>query len=188
MACPVIDPTTGAYLEYRHLVQGPDKETWVKDLANDFGQLEKGIGTRMPSGNETISFVHPRVIPTHKKVTYGRLVVDVMPLKTEKFRVRLIVGGEKLYFCGDASAVAASIATVKLLLNSVVSTKDAIFTTADIKYFFYGSFLPNTDYTKMQLKIIPQEILDQYSLLDIQRYGWVFIKILKGMPGLKQAA
>ena len=59
-------------------------------------------------------------------------------------------------FCGDASSVAASLATVKLLLNSVVSTKDAKFTTSDIKDFFYASFLPDPEYTKMKLMIIPQ--------------------------------
>ena len=67
-------------------------------------------------------------------------------------------------FCGDASSVAASLATVKLLLNSVVSTKGAKFTKADIKYFLYASFLPDPEYMKMKLKIIPQEIIDQYQL------------------------
>ena len=78
-------------------------------------------------------------LPDH----YRRLVVDIWPLKDEKYRVRITVGGDKLDFCGDASSVAASLATVKLLLNSVVSTKDAKFTTADIKDLFYASFLPD---------------------------------------------
>ena len=60
----------------------------------------------------------------HKKVTYGRLVVDIRPLKDEKYRVRITVGVDKLNFCGDTSSVSASLATVKLLLNSVVSKKD----------------------------------------------------------------
>ena len=29
MACPVIKPDTGASLEYRHLIQGSDKDIWV---------------------------------------------------------------------------------------------------------------------------------------------------------------
>ena len=62
-----------------------------------------------------------------KKVTYGRLVVDIRPLKNEKYRVRVTMGGDKLEFMGDASSVAASLSTVKILLNSVVSTKDANF-------------------------------------------------------------
>ena len=74
-------------------------------------------------------------------------------------------------FCGDTSSVAASLATVKLLLNSVVSTKGSKFTTADIKDFFFASFLPDPEYMKMKLKIIPQEIIDQYQLQDLEENG-----------------
>ena len=135
-------PRNGASLEYRHLIQIPDKDIWVKSLANYFGRLAQGVKDRIPTGNSTIFFIHPNEIPAHKKLTYGRLVVDIWPLKDEKYCVRITVGGDKLDFCGDASSVAASLATVKLLLKSVVSTKDAIFTTADIKDFFYASLLP----------------------------------------------
>ena len=86
-------------------------------------------------------------------------------------------------FCGDASSVAVSLATVKLLLNSEFSTKDTNFTTADIKDFFYASFLPYPEYMKMKLKIIPQEIIDRYQLQDLQENGWVYMKIIKGIPG-----
>ena len=112
----------------------------------------------------------------------------IRTLKEEKYRVRITVGGDKLNFCGDASSVAASLATVKLLLNSVVSTKGAKFTTADIKDFFYASFLTDPEYMKMKLKIIPQEIINQYQLQDLEKDGWVYMKIVKGMPGFKQAA
>ena len=84
--------------------------------------------------------------------------------------------------------MAASLATVKLLLKSLVSTKGAKFTTADIKDFFYASFLPDPEYMKMKLKIIPQEIIDQYQLQDLEENGWIYMKIVKAMPGLKQAA
>ena len=134
MACPVINPDTGVSLEYRHFIQGPNKDIWVKALANDFGRLSKSVKRRMPTGNSTIFFIHPSEIPSHKKVAYGRLVVDIRPLKEEKYRVRITVGGDKLDFCGNASSVAASLVTVKLLLNSVVSTKGAKFTTAGTPY------------------------------------------------------
>ena len=110
----------------------------------------------MPTGNSTIFFIHPREIPAHNKVTYGRLVVDIRPLKDENYCVRITVGGDKLDFCGDASLVAASLATIKILLNSVVSTKDTVFTTADIKDFFCASFLPDSEYTRMKLDMISQ--------------------------------
>ena len=39
---------------------------------------------------------------------------------------------------------------------------------------------------KPSLKIIPQEIIDHYNLHSLQVDVWVYIKITKGMPGLKR--
>ena len=33
-----------------------------------------------------------------------------------------------------------------------------------------------------------QEIIDQYNFQDLQENGWVYMKIVKSMPGLKRAA
>ena len=41
---------------------------------------------------------------------------------------------------------------------------------------------------KMKLKIIPQEIIDQYQLQDLEKNVWVYMNIVKGIPGLKQSA
>ena len=98
MACPVINPDTGVYLEYSHLIQGPDKDIRVKALENDFGRLAQGGKDRMPTGYSTIFFIHPRKILAHKKFTYVRLVVDICPLKDEKYCVRITVGGDKMDF------------------------------------------------------------------------------------------
>ena len=54
MACPVINSDTRVSLEYRYLIQGPDKDIWVKALANEFGRLAQGVKDRMPTGNSTI--------------------------------------------------------------------------------------------------------------------------------------
>ena len=64
MACPVINPHTGVSLEYRHLIQGPDRDIWVKSLANDFGHLAQGVETRMPTVNSTI-FSYTQVKSQH---------------------------------------------------------------------------------------------------------------------------
>ena len=40
----------------------------------------------------------------------------------------------------------------------------------------------------MKLKIIPQEIINHYQLQDLEENFWVYMNIVKGMPGLKQAA
>ena len=41
---------------------------------------------------------------------------------------------------------------------------------------------------KLHLHIIPQEIIDKYALHDlVDKDGWVYLKTVKGMYGLKQA-
>ena len=40
---------------------------------------------------------------------------------------------------------------------------------------------------KLALACIPDEVIDQYSLRTLSSDGWVYLEILKGMPGLKQA-
>ena len=50
----VIDSTTGASLEYKHLTKGPTKAIWENSFADEIGQLAQGVVTRMPPGTKTI--------------------------------------------------------------------------------------------------------------------------------------
>ena len=141
----------------------------------------------MPTGNDTIFFIPRTSVPKDKKVTYGRLVSNIRPLKTETHRVRITVGGDKLTYNGDASSTCAAITTVKTLLNSVISTPAARFSTIDIKDFYYGTPLKDFEYMRIPIKLIPEEIIVQYDLHAIEHEGYVYMEIRKGMPGLKQA-
>ena len=82
----------------------------------------------------------------------------------------------------------ATVTTAKCLFNSVISTPGSKCLIADIKNFYLNNDLPDPEYMKLQLHIIPQEIIDEYSLHDlVDKYGWVYLKIVKGMYCLKQA-
>ena len=186
MANAVIDHDTGISLEYAALSRGPDKEKWVKSLANDFGRLAQGVGNRI-SGNNTMFFIRPSTIPKGRKVTYLRLVSTIRPNKTEQNRVRITVGGDRLDYVGSTTTRMASLTTTKCLFNSVLSTPNARFMDADISNFYYKTPLDIYEYAQMPIKLIPQEIIDEYNLIDIAVNGIVYIEIRKGMPGLKQA-
>ena len=56
----VVDKDTGISMEYRALSRGVDKEVWIKSFANDLGRLAQGVGTRMPTGTNTIFFYFTR--------------------------------------------------------------------------------------------------------------------------------
>ena len=122
----------------------------------------------MPRGNNTIFFIPKSKVPSTKKVTYGRLVSTIRPLKKETHHVRLTVGGDRLNYAGDASSTCAALTTVKMLLNSVISTDKARFGTIDIKDFYYGTPLSDYEYMRLPITIIPDEIIQQYlSLIHI---------------------
>ena len=75
------------------------------------------------------------------------MVCDHRPLKTEKHRVRLTIGGDKLECTFDTASPAASLLETKLLLNSVISdaAKGARFLTLDIKDFFLQLYLKDPE-------------------------------------------
>ena len=118
----VIDPITGASLEYRHLVKGPDQVLWEKSFSNELGRLAQGIGTCMKSDTDTIFFINHAAISKGRTSTYGRLVATIRPHKAEKYRVRLTVRGNRIDYPSDVSTPTAELTTAKLLFNSVLST------------------------------------------------------------------
>jgi hypothetical protein len=58
-----------------------------------------------------------------------------MPPKKQTKQVRITVGGDRMHYPGKVANKAADLATVKLLLNSVISTPDVEFMTLDIQDF-----------------------------------------------------
>ena len=80
----MIDTDTGQFLEYSHLTCGPDKDIWKKSLVKDLSRLVQGVGTRMPTGTNTVFFIPLSAIPTGRTVTYSRLVASIRPHKTKR--------------------------------------------------------------------------------------------------------
>ena len=60
----------------------------------------------------------------------------------------------------------AEMLVAKLLFNSAISTKDAKFMTMDISNVYLMTPLKRPQYIRMKLVDIPQEIIEEYKLLD----------------------
>ena len=148
----------------------------------------QGVGGRI-KGTDTCFFVQKKAVPfATKKVTYGRIVCDIRPQKEETHRTRLTVGGNLLDYTGTLTTPTATITTAKCLFNSVVSTQNAKCVMADIKNFYLNNDLPEPEYMKMHISMIPEEICNEYNIQNfVDDKGWVYIKICKGTYGLKQA-
>ncbi len=78
--------------------------------------------------------------------------------------------------------------TVKLHLNSVISTKGARYCTIDLKDFYLMTPMACPKYMRMKLKDLPAEFVELYNLTDkVNSNGYIHIQIQKGMYGLPQA-
>jgi hypothetical protein len=183
----VMSCDTGDILHYRQLIRSVDAAIWKKACANDFGRLAQGVGTRMPTGTNTIFFIPKDKVPRDRKISYVNPVASIRPHKEEMYRVRLTAGGDRLEYPGVTSTETVSLITTKIHLNSVISTPGAKYLTADIKDYYYGTPLSRYEYLRIALKDIPDEIVHQYELQKIAHDGYVYIEVRKGMPGLKQA-
>jgi hypothetical protein len=97
------------------------------------------------------------------------------------------MSGDILDYSGDVVTSTADITTFKILINSTLSTEDAVMMMMDIKNYYLGTPLPRFEYMKMLLSRFPEEIVQKYNLNALAVDGWVYIEIRKCMYGLKQA-
>ena len=163
---------------------------WTQGLSNEWGRLAQGI-TNNHTATDTIDFIRKSAVPANKKVTYGNFICDYRPLKAETHRVRLTVGSDRLDYAKDAGSPAASLLETKLIINSTISDakENARFLCADLKDFFLATPMEDPEFMRVKYKYFPTDIRQRYNIDDlISTDGYVYIKIKKGMYGLKQAA
>jgi hypothetical protein len=182
----VIHPVTRKEMEYSALMKDPCLQPlWTRGFGKECGRLFQGI--RDIPETDTCFFIDLKNIPDDRKITYGKIVCDYKPHKKEKEHVRLTVGGDRLDYSGNVATSTADITTLKILINSTLSTEDAAMMMMDIKNYYLGTPLPRFEYMKMLISRFPEEIIQKYNLNALAVDVWVYIEILKGMYGLKQA-
>ena len=77
------------------LLMGSDSDTWWNAVGNELGRLAKGIDNQLIATN-TIKFTQKGEVPRGCNFTHVNFVRDFHPLKSEPFRVRLTVCGDRL--------------------------------------------------------------------------------------------
>ena len=148
-----------------------NQKRWQLALSNDLVVLHRETNTIYLSQKNVMKFINKSENPSSTPVTYANFVCDHRPLKSEPWRIRLVVGGDKVIYFDDQGSPAANLLETKLLLNSVISdaTMCACFMSIDLKDHFLSSPMNTPEYMQIHQKYIP-------------------LDIIKGMYGLKQAA
>ena len=58
----------------------------------------------------------------------------------------------------------------------------------NIKNNYFKNPAPNHEYYKITLSLISQDIMNKYDITEKNIYGFIYVKVEKGMYGLFQAA
>jgi hypothetical protein len=186
----VCNNDTGEYLNYRQLIQDPKhQKIWNSLAANEFGQLAQGVGGRVKATNTIFFIPKDKVLKDRMKdVTYGSFSCNLKPNKLETHQTRLTAGGDRINSPKDVGTPTADMTLVKILLNSIISTKRATCVMLDIRDFYLNTPMKRYEYMCLKLSNIPEEILIKYKLREIATlHGYVYCNIRKGMYGSPQA-
>ena len=114
MANAFTETLTGSQMDYGDLIKDPKLwETCTTSIANELGRLAQGVGERMPTGSDTVTFISKDEVSKGKFSTYAIIVCKISPKKIEIHRTRLTVGGNLIKYLQNASTPTSDISTVK---------------------------------------------------------------------------
>jgi len=143
------------------------------------------------TGTNTIVFICKNQVSKEraKDVTYGLITTLIRPEKIDQpNQTRLVAGGDRVDYPGNAGTPTADLLTIKLLINSIISTTGAKFMTMDIKDFYLNTPMARYEYMHLRITDMPEDFIEHYNLRDkATPNGYVYCEIQKGMYGLPQA-
>jgi hypothetical protein len=163
----VLNKTMGHLTKMGHLlVNSKYKELWGKSYTKELGRLAQGI-PGVSKGTDTIVFIHCKDIPHNRKcnVTYTRVCVNYCPEKEDLNCTQFTVGGNLLLYPGNCGAPTIDMITVKLHLNSIISTKNARYCTINLKDFYLNTPMDQLEHMCMKISNLPPNFIKAYNPL-----------------------
>ena len=115
------------------------------------------------------------------------VVCEVKPYKEDPNRTRITITVSQISYPGDVGTPTGSLDLVKLIINSVLSCRNARFVSFDLKNFYLQTPMDRSKYVCIKLSDIPQELIDEYDISEADQHGWIYFEILSGCYGLPQS-
>ena len=113
-----------------------------------------------------------------KDVTYGCVVVNYRPEKSDPYRTLLTFGGNLIMYPSDCGTPTVDLLTVKLLLNSIISSPGSKFLTININNFYLNTPMERFEYMRLKLSDLPEDFVERYNLEPkSDKNGQVYVKI-----------
>ncbi len=171
--------TDGTPITYKKSHEGPYAKYWEQADAEEMERLFKS-GTIRP--------IFFNCIPADKQATYVNPVC-AEKLKDDgamKLRTRTTIGGDKVDYPYNTTAVTAELEAIKILINAMISD-NCSFATVDLEDFYLGATLPHPEYIRIPIRFIPKKVIEFYKLKSYIHKGALYCVVLKTHYGLPQA-
>ena len=124
-----------------------------------------------------------------RKVTYSNFVCDSRPLKKEKYRVCMTVGGDKLDYPHDIALPTAALLDSNLFNNSTISDHKKYgskFFSIDMKDFLQ-TIMDIPEYIQIHKQYFSLEFVKEFQLQNlIKADNFVYCEIPKDVQSLSQ--
>ena len=157
---PVLDETSGQSLQYRQL-RKHQKFAHIcnTSCANELGRLCQGIeqGLKVSKhqrvkGTNTFYLINFAYIPQDRRneICHCMLFCKVKPHNEDPNRMRITVAGSQKFYPGDVGTPTGSLYLVKLIINSVLSRRNARFFSFDIKNFYLQTPMERSKYVRIK--------------------------------------
>jgi hypothetical protein len=123
-----------------------------------------------------------------KDVTYIKFVSLIRTEKEDPHQIQATLGGNFIHYPEDVRTPTANLLLIKIFLNSVISTDEAKFATADLSNFYLMMLLKRPEYGRVKQTYIPDKIIDKYNLCEeATPDGWLYFKVVQGVYRLPQS-
>ena len=101
----------------------------------------------------------------------------------------MVAGDNHINYPGEVATPTAEMTLVKVLWNSVISTKGARYMTMDLKDFYLNTTLERFEYIKLRMGNIPNKIVIKYQRQEKETTdGHIYIEVRHGMYSRPQKA
>jgi hypothetical protein len=169
----------GTPITYKKSHEGMHAKYWEQADAEEMERLFRS-GTIRP--------VRFDAIPSDRQATYVNPVCSEK-LKDSgalKLRTRTTIGGDKVDYPYNTTAVTADLEAIKILINAMISD-NCCFATVDLEDFYLGTNLPHPEYIRIPTRLIPKKVIAFYDLKSFIYKGALYCVVLKTHYGLPQA-
>jgi hypothetical protein len=98
----------------------------------------------------------------------------------------MTVGRDRVEYPGKVVTITTDLTVTKAILNSLCSTKGALYINMDIKNNYLDTSLERYEYVRIPVSMLPDDIMNEYNLHALVHNGYIYIEVCKRMYGLPQ--